>query len=120
MIFTAPAVTPVTTPELLIIAIAVLELDQEPEPVLLLREMVLPIQTLLAPDVELTVGREFTVKLAILPVDGAPLQVPDAVCVTVIVVDPKLLKVDVTKVPVPAVNIMEAVFPVAEFVPLKS
>jgi hypothetical protein len=119
MILALPAVTPVTTPELLTVAMAVLELDQVPPPVVLVKVMVLPIQTLFAPVVELTAGRALTVKLAVLAA-GTVLQPTDAIWVAVMFVGPKLLNTDVIKVPVPAVNIIEAVFPVDVFEPLKS
>ena len=119
MILTVPVITPVTTPELFTVAMAVLELDQPPPPVLLVKVMALPIQTLFAPVVELTAGSELTVKLAVLAA-GTALHPTDAICVAAIFVRPKLLNTDVIKVPVPALNITEAVFPVAVFEPLKS
>ena len=116
---TLPAVTPVTIPELFTVAIAVLELDQPPPPVLLVKVIVLPIHTLFGPVDELIMGSELTVKLAVFAA-GTALQPTEATCAAVIFVRPKLLNADVIKVPVPAVNIIEAVFAVDVFEPLKS
>jgi hypothetical protein len=58
---TLPAATPVTTPLLLTKAIFVLLLDHVPPGVVLISVIVLPMHTLVGPEIGLMVGKEFTV-----------------------------------------------------------
>ena len=62
---TPPALTPVTTPEPLTVAMDGSLLDQEPPPVELDNEMLLPAQTSLGPLIAATKGDGFTVITAL-------------------------------------------------------
>lgn len=56
-----PAATPVTTPVVPTVAVAVLELDQTPPEVVLLKGVEAPTQTALLPVTEGTTGKALTV-----------------------------------------------------------
>ena len=60
-----PADTPVTTPELFIVATSVLLLLHEPPAVASLNVLVFQIQTLVIPVIGVTVGNGFTVTVAV-------------------------------------------------------
>jgi hypothetical protein len=61
----APAATPVTRPEALTVATAVLEDDQVPPAVTSARAVVDPAQTVVVPEIPATVGRALTVTVAV-------------------------------------------------------
>ena len=72
MIVEVPAATPVTTPELLTVATAVLALVHAPPAVVLVRVVVLPTQTAAVPVMAATEGSGLTVRVTAAALIGHP------------------------------------------------
>ena len=117
---TVPAVTPVTIPELFIVATETSELDHVPPDVASVKEIVLLTQTLPDPVIAATAGIALIVNVAVLPEEGKELHPTNAISVMVISVEPRFVAADAMKVPLDAPKTIVAVFPVDVFAPFRS